>query len=1129
MSGAVNALPSFRSHFSLGESTLNPEQIVSAAKEAGYSAVIVADTMTLSGMIELTKAADQAGIRAIIGVRLRVVSALVREKGSNNGAVLVKAFPKDEAGIKQLYTLLSKAFDEDHFYEVPRLSWDDLALLEPGHLIWTTGDMDGIFTRPDAQDILAQMRGWFWNDHVYAELMPVNTPYFDRYNAEAITAINRHAGLPPILTWPILHSPGSFEPFALNAAIQKRGVLSKSYTMLVPYNQDFHPQSVTDLIDAAKQTKLRLEKRYSLLQLDIWKRALLNIDRFADLCSYKWTKQKVSLPKLYSDPDAEVTKLCAVGMKARLFTEVNGYKPTLDQIRDVYIPRLKYELGVLKDLKFADYFLVVSHVVNWSKENGILVGPGRGSVGGSLVAYLVGITDVDPIRFGLLFERFINPSRNDLPDADLDFMSTRRGEVVAHIEEFFGADKVAGISNYGELGASSALRDVGRIFGKGTTEMEIAKFVPKIHGAPVDLETAMKEVPAIKAWAAANPDIWRNAMILAGGKRPHDKLLPEKPGVMRSYGKHAAGVIVSGVPLVERAVVERREGARVVNWNMAVAEDAGLVKLDILGLSTLDTLSRCQSYIWKRRGKRVDLTKIPLDDPDTLALFGSGLTTGVFQFEGGAARRLLKDMARVNPVTFDDLVAANALNRPGPIEAGLVKQYVDRKNGDEAVSFAHPKMEGALRPTYGVLCYQEQVMRVSVDLCNFSLSEADKLRKAMGKKDAALMASYRDKFVDGAFGYSGMEKDEAGELFDVIQGFAGYCFNLSHAVEYSLIAYQMAFLKAHYPVEFYAATLSTVDEGKLQPLVEEAAKLGIEIMPPDINISTNEFEIVTDTRLYIPFNRVKGISDNTGNAILEARAATGAGRFENFTHFRNQVAPRACNKGHVERLEKVGAFVSITPGSLPPLHEDRRRDQHELLPGLMAQAVVINRLIPQDKYALVGINNIIRDMDDAYPKVCNVRPFFGRSARFMAVFDAPNRFEEGDKQFTKAESFKSVLDSLFACGMERVDGYWTGLVKRVKDGSSISQSMLNDYVPYFERELEILKPPLIIALGSTAARYLVPDTAKGSIFDYIGKVFYDRRRDCNILIGFNPAMVYHDPDKQDLLNEIFERAASICP
>lgn len=1133
MSATMNPLIGVRTHFSLGESVMTPADIVAQAKALSLTQFAVCDTMSVSSLVEITRLATKEGIHAIVGARLRIVEALVREKGSNAGAAYIKVFPRNERGMNQIFELLSTAFDEDHFYEVPRLTWSDIETLGNEHLVWTTGDVDGIFGNAAARPSLIKMIKMGLAP--YVELVPINTPFFDRFNAEAIRAANV-TKLEPLLSYPAFYSDGEFDTFVTSLAIQKRSTISAGYTVWQPAYTDAKPQSLSSLIALANASKTRLQDRYELEQGDIWKRAIVSTARFSSDCAYVWEKQPISLPDMDPDPDKRVAQLCSEGMKARLFNEVNGFKPTSDDIRDVYIPRLKYELQVLRDLKFATYFLTVSDVVNWAKSQNILVGPGRGSVGGSLVAYVMGITDVDPIRFGLLFERFINPSRNDLPDADLDFMSTRRQEVIDYLAVRHGKEKVAGLSNYGKLEGASALRDVARVYGYNMADLEITKMVPKVHGQAVDLETARKEVSVIQAWADSNPEVWRLAVDLQK--------------TMRSYGKHAAGTVVSGVPLTERCVVETRSGERVINWDMRASEDTGLVKLDILGLSTLDTLSRCLGYIKERHSKTIDLTAIPLDDEATLKMFAEGRTMGVFQFEGGAARRILKDMAKVNPLHFDDLVAANALNRPGPIEAGLVKQYVEAKNGYAHVPLPHPNMSGALAETFNVICYQEQVMRVSVDLCGFSLSEADKLRKIMGKKQADEMKKMREGFVNGAVSHSGMVREEAEDLFSQIESFAGYAFNKSHAVEYSLISYQVAWLKTHYPVEFFAAALSTVDEVKLAPLVEEATRRGIEVLPPDINISTDEFVIATDTKLYVPFNRVKGLSEKVSEAIMEGRALTSyevevktkegrrvirtmetvpckAGQFASLEEFHARVAARRCNSAHVDKLTKIGAFARIIPGDIPQLHEDRRRDQHELIPGLMINPVVINREISSDKYAVIGINNLYADIDTTHAKTVNVRPLMGKHAKFMAVLDAPSRGEEQNKKMASSDGFLPISEALFEAGLDRNWGYWTALVKKAKNGgSAVSGTDIASYAGFLEREIEILRPPLIIALGSNAARYFMPEI-KGSAMDYVGKMFYDRKRDANILIGFTPGMVFHDPDKQMVLNDIFDRVNSL--
>lgn len=356
--------------------------------------------------------------------------------------------------------------------------------------------------------------------------------------------------------------------------------------------------------------------------------------------------------------------------------------------------------------------------------------------GGSLVAYLLGITDVDPIRFNLMFERFINPERLDLPDADLDFASEKRHLVIEYLTNKYGADRVAGISNYSTLASASAVRDTGRVFGLSGLELSPTKLVPAEHGQSATLTEAARQVPEIDQFRENYPTIWKHAL--------------KFEGVLRSFGKHAAGIVVAGEPLVERAVVETRSDQSVVNWDKRVVEDMGLVKMDILGLSTLDVLEIAKSNIKERHGKTIDYLKLSLDDPRVMDAFGRGDTTGVFQFESSGMKKLLRDLAKGGALTFDDVTAATALYRPGPMDSGLMDDYVQIKQGNRDVTYDHPNLENALRDTYGVIIYQEQTMRVAVDLCGFTNTEADHLRKAMGKKDKDKMAKMKDQFVDGA-------------------------------------------------------------------------------------------------------------------------------------------------------------------------------------------------------------------------------------------------------------------------------------------------------------------------------------------------------------------------------------------
>lgn len=1120
MSEQLSTLLGVRTDFSLGESVIATEQVAEIAKRLGQKHVAVADTMNVSALIDVSKKAQKEGVELHFGVRLRVVDDPLLKgnegKELNKTAFFIKAWPKNDEGMKEVYRLLSLSHQPNHFHYVPRVSLDEvLTTLKPDNCLISTGDAQGLFSRSDFAGLFDHLLGW--SEDVFVELVAVPTPYFERMNLNAervLLGTDRPIYMRPncMVTSPILYDEGKDHALVVNMAIHGRGDFRKPFTYSDPFYKDFRPKTDVELVQAVKETIAGMNAFSPHgVRGSLWKDALTSGNQaFIEATAYRWKKQPIALPSLAADPVAAVTEACREGIKTRLTRPIFGYQPTKEQIRDEYLPRLKYELGVLRDLGFCDYFLVVADLVNWAKNAKIMVGPGRGSVGGSLVAFLMGITDIDPLRFGLLFERFINPSRNDLPDADLDFMSSRRDEVIRYLVGKYGEDRVAGINNYGVLGSKSAIKDVGRCYGLHESQMEATKHVPAVHGQPVDLETAHKEVGEIQKFASDNPKLWKSALMVEG--------------VMRSYGRHAAGTIVAGVPLIERAALEKStDGGPKVCWDMRVCEDQGLVKLDVLGLSTLDTLSRCVRYIRERHGRTVDLMSLPLDDEATLKAFSNGETIGVFQFEGGAARRILRDMAESSTLTFNDLVAANALNRPGPIDAGLVQDYVDARNGNRSIGLPHPNMAPALSETFNVIVYQEQVMQIAVDLCNFTLAEADKLRKAMGKKDKDLMASFRKQFVEGAASHSGMAEAAAGDLFDQIEVFAGYAFNKSHAAEYSLISYQAMWLKVHYPVEFYAAALSTVGENKLQVLVTDAKLRGINVLPPDVNISTNEFVIGNDTTLFVPFNRVLGVSDRSGNAILRARRD---GPFKSLDDFRSRVEARACNSRQVENLQKVGAFARIVPGELDPQDEARRKDQMELMPGLVTGVVVADRVIPTDRTTIARIKELVDEVRAVDPLISHAAPAFGRTPRFMAIMDGPTSEEEISGRFALGRGFKYTADALTVTGLTKNDGYWTGLLKKKRAGRSPSATEIKTYAPFLQREIELLKPPLIVTLGSNASRFLIPEL-KGDIMDHVGRVFWNKKLQALIIVGFNPGMCYHDEAKFDTLCEVFDLVKAV--
>ena len=727
---------SVQSDFSIGKSLLQTDQIIQRASELGYKSVALVDDMSIHAMPDFMVRAKKAGIQPIAGCRLNMYRSSTYKKPPKSTGIAEEANPKcmpkvyikDAAGMKGLFKLLSESCDPEHFYYERRTELDAILALEG--VIVTTGDMGSMFSMPDYEKYAKALFERFGDDF-YVELVPVDSPLFDTMNSRALAFAAKH-GCKTIVTHPFCYSQDEDA-----ATLDVMSAIATNTQMDVSYRPK---QFVTTfgfcepakMVERMKAASVRSAKWDGVAAPALWVKGIQNIAEVPAKCEWQFAKLDVCLPVMAENEFAELCKKCAAGWKFRFSREQLGHKPT-NLIP--YKERLAYELEVLRNMGFSGYFLLVEDLVIWAKNNGVIVGPGRGSVGGSLVAYLLGITDVDPLRFNLMFERFINPDRLDLPDADLDFMSSKRHLVVEYLVSKYGRDRVAGISNYSTLASASAMRDTGRIYGLPLYELSASKLVPKEHGQSVTLTEAADQVADLDAFRLRNPEIWKHAVKLEG--------------TMKSFGQHAAGIIVAGEPLVNRAVVETRGESPVVNWDKRVVEDWGLIKMDLLGLSTLDVLEIARQYVLERHGRNINYMELPLEDPATMEAFAKGETTGVFQFESGGMRNLLKNLAQGGPLTFEDIAAATALYRPGPMDSGQLDDFVAIKQGKMPVSYDHPNMEAALASTYGVIVYQEQVMQVAVDLAGFTRAEADKLRKVMSKKDKEALAAMRDKWVEG--------------------------------------------------------------------------------------------------------------------------------------------------------------------------------------------------------------------------------------------------------------------------------------------------------------------------------------------------------------------------------------------
>lgn len=1117
----MSVLLGARSHFSLGESILKPEDLIAHAESIGATAVSLVDTMTVSGMAQFARKCGDKKMQPIVGVRLRVVPnpASHEQKGRADppGTFYPNVYIRNEQGLKDVFEVLTRAYSKEYFYYVPRVGLQDvLDLNAKGNVSVSTGDFNGLFTQSEdtVDDVLRRLSKSFLP---IVEVLPINTPHFDTVNARAVRKAYEH-DLRIVPIYPMLYpTPDHADAKDVGAAIVGNQTLS-SRARHINWVRDFAlhgTDGMKELLEAFVQRNWKFGKNDDLPDFIPW--ALNAPMDFAGMLSYRWQKMPISLPKMADDEYQKLVDECKAGWVRRFKQPVLGHKPTAAESA-VYKTRLSFELSVIKKMGFERYFLLVQDLVNWAKKNGIIVGPGRGSVGGSLVAYLVGITDVDPIRFNLLFERFINPDRIDLPDADLDFQSSRREEVIQYLTEKYGSEYVAGISNFATLASASALRDAGRMYEIPLMELGVSKLVPKEHGNSFSLDEAAEAVAPLDSFRKKHPKVWKHATQLEG--------------VMRNMARHAAGVVVGGEPLIKRAVVETNRGEPVVNWDKQDVEDFGLVKIDVLGLSTLDVLQQALEHIMRRHRVDLDLLSLPLDDEKTLKAFGDGKTVGVFQFESSGMRKLLRDLAYSGLLTFEDLAAATSLYRPGPMDSGLMEDYVAIRQGLRLPYYEHPNMEAALQATGSVLIYQEQVMQIARDLCGYTFAEADKLRKIMGKKLPEEMAKQRDKFVDGAVSHSGMPKNQADGLFDKIAAFAGYGFNRSHAVEYSVISYWTMWLKQHYPAEFFAASLSVLGEEKIDGLVRDARGHNIEVLPPDINRSTDRFEIVdggADTYIIAPLSAVKGVSSNVAKAIIEARGKTPHGAFTNRAHLESLVEKRKVNSKAREVLDRVGAFALVEPGQLPPRHPDRRKDQLELMGGLIIDMVKSDRVIVTgEEIKNILINDVIKPTHGCTG--CSLSggvhpvPFLGKKPKFMVVTDSPNYSEESSAKMLTGKATNFLREALAAAGLKPNDGYFTSLVKSPKSGDRLTNEQINGCSRYLRREIEIFKPPVIVALGSATLQFFSPG-AKAA--DSIGKVFYDAKLDANIICGLNPAQIAFHPGKQTDLNAVFVTVADI--
>jgi DNA polymerase-3 subunit alpha len=877
------------SAYSLLKGSIKIQKLAELAKADRQPALALTDTDNMFGALEFSDKLAGYGIQPIIGCELAVDFG-DQDPSARNALSAVPArivlLAARERGYRSLMKLNSRAFQETPVHQTPHIKFDWLEG-EAEDVIALTGGPDGPIALALGADhgALAASRcdrlASLFGDRLYVELQRHGIDKERRVEA-ALIDLAYAKGFPLVATnEPYFATADDYEAHdALLCIAGGRLIAETEREQLTPDH------------------RFKSRAEMAVLFADI-PEALASTVEIAERCAFRPLTRKPILPRFTvgagaadaaSEEAAELRRQAEAGLAYRL--KVHGLSQGTTE--EDYRARLAFELDVITRMNYAGYFLIVSDFIKWAKAEGIPVGPGRGSGAGSLVAYVLTITDLDPIRFGLLFERFLNPERVSMPDFDIDFCQDRRGEVIDYVQERYGRGRVAQIITFGTLQARGVLRDVGRVLQMPYGQVDkLTKLVPQNPAAPVTLAAAIAGEPKLQAFRDEDPVVARAFDIAQ-----------RLEGLTRHASTHAAGIVIGDRPLSELVPLYRdpKSDMPVTQFNMKWVEPAGLVKFDFLGLKTLTTLDRAVKLL-KQRGIDLDLATLPLDDAPSYQMLARGDVVGVFQVESQGMRRALIDM---RPDRFEDIIALVALYRPGPM--ANIPTYCARKHGDEEPEYLHPMLEPILKETFGVIIYQEQVMQIAQVMAGYSLGDADLLRRAMGKKIRAEMEKQRAIFVAGAV-KNGVGKDQADTIFELLAKFADYGFNKSHAAAYALVSYHTAYMKAHYPVEFLAAsmTLDMSNTDKLSEFRAEAQRLKIKVDPPSVNRSGATFE-VSDGTIHYALAGLKGVGGQAVELIVEARKD---GLFTSLADFAARVNPRAINKRVIESLAAAGSFDAL--------------------------------------------------------------------------------------------------------------------------------------------------------------------------------------------------------------------------
>ena len=912
------------SQFSLLDGAIPIKKLAPAVAELGQKAVALTDHCNLYGAVPFHKSCKSAGVHPVFGSGLWVQEEGVDFKDPEGqfGGYHMLLLIENDAGYKNLCKLITEAIFDGMYYK-PRVDLRQLEQHSEGLIALTSGmrgPIRGLLARGERQratDRARRLAEIFGDQHLFLEMQDLAFPGDDLAN-EGAREIARELGLRTVVTNNVHYLKPTDAPTldllqcigngtSLNDAERTRPISDQLYLKSEEEMRELFPED-GEAIDLTGEIAERCQYAFTYGTYYFPASTPPDLGPDADTQAnwdffFKAFPPPADFGLPLDGPEAPPMPEPGCGSLGGYFKWYSreGLKKRLERVDEALYPeyweRLEIEFGIILSMGFPAYFLIVAEFINWAKDHDIPVGPGRGSAAGSLVAYAMRITDIDPIRFDLLFERFLNPERVSMPDVDVDFCQDRREEVIEHTRQKYGPEYVAQIITYGKLQAKLAIRDVSRVCDFMFNDADrVAKLIPNELG--INLTDALKEEPLARL-REGDPKV----------RRVYDMALRVE-GLTRQTGVHAAGVIVADRPLVELVPLYRDgpEGGPVVQFEMKAAEDVGLIKFDFLGLKTLDQIRDAVALIHRNTGEKIDMSAIPVDDKVTYDLLCAGDGLGVFQVESSGMRELL---TKLRPSVLDDVIALVALYRPGPLNAGMVDDFIDRKHGTAGEwEYPVPELEPILQSTYGVVVYQEQVMQIAQVMGGYSLGQADLLRRAMGKKQAEAMAEHRAIFCDGAES-KGFDRKKAEEIFDLLAQFAAYGFNKSHSAAYGYVSYQTAWLKANHRAEYMAAlmTIEASNTDKILVYIGDCKRSGLTVLPPDINASHWGFDVPKNARTTIRYGlgAVKGVGKHAVEAIVESRAEAG-GCFKDLMDCLERLDYKRVNKKALEALVKAGAF-----------------------------------------------------------------------------------------------------------------------------------------------------------------------------------------------------------------------------